>query len=252
MAAKAGRFHIQVPPSLGPVLFKYLAVLSSISLQGPSWPGDQPAGRAVEPKPYFTVCSMSRMGFESMTFDNTLFRKTFGYSHVFTTEEAIEHMAKKAHAVNGEGQQTLNMIRDLFAPLCLSVITAIVVAVYMSLSLSLQCTSYGTCNLCQVFVFIASPMTHLLGFATRPAYKLWQPFVGGTTHVCLQALGWTGVGLILMQWMLEAMWPAGHVQTPELLLLSSGPSKASFGLVSQILLAFSLHVFKGGQKEKSH
>lgn len=250
MAAKAGRFHIQVPPWLGPFLFQFLTVLSSISLQGPSWPFGQPAGRAVEPKPYFTMCSMTRMGFESLTFDNTLFRKTFGYSHVFTTEEAIDHMAK-ARVRKEEGQQKLNMVRHLFEPLCLSVITAIVVAVYISLSLSLKCTSFGACSMCQVFVFVASPMTHLLGFATRPAYKLWQPFVGGRTHVCLQALGWAGFSFLLMQWMLEVVWPASHVQTPELLLLSSGPSRASFGLVSQVLLAFSLHVFKGGQKEKS-
>merc|ERR1712176_39511 len=113
---------------------------------------------------------MTRMGFENLSFDNTLFRKTFGYSHLYTTEEAIEHMAKKDNARKERGQAKLKPIRHLLEPLCLSVITALVVVVYISLSFSLKCTSFGACNLCQAFVFVASPMTHFLGFATRPAY----------------------------------------------------------------------------------
>eukprot|EP00930_Biecheleria_cincta_P044862 TRINITY_DN30906_c0_g1_i2.p1 TRINITY_DN30906_c0_g1~~TRINITY_DN30906_c0_g1_i2.p1 ORF type:complete len:487 (-),score=48.65 TRINITY_DN30906_c0_g1_i2:428-1888(-) len=188
MAAKAGRIHIQVSPAIGPYLFQVLAVLSSLPLQGPSWPFGQPAGRAVEPKPYFTTCSMSRMGFFNMTFDNTLFRKTFGYSHLFTTEEAIDHM-NTASARKERDQEKLSVIRHLFGPLCLSVITAMVAAVYINLSLSPECTSLSACSIAQAFVIFASPLTHFLGFATRPAYKLWQPGVGGRTHVCLQASG---------------------------------------------------------------
>eukprot|EP00435_Cladocopium_sp_Y103_P014238 s3780_g3.t1 len=67
-----------------------MSFVSSFALQLPSSPFNQPAGRTLEPKPYFSRYSMAKMGLIDQWFDNKLFRKTFGFSHLYTTEDCWE------------------------------------------------------------------------------------------------------------------------------------------------------------------
>mmetsp|Transcript_90119 Transcript_90119/g.291629 ORF Transcript_90119/g.291629 Transcript_90119/m.291629 type:complete len:512 (+) Transcript_90119:71-1606(+) len=242
LARRTGRLHLLGSPFQCHCFSSFLHVLAAplMLLPGRLW--GQPAGRACQPKPYFTTGSSSEMGFYDQTFDNGLFCRTFGYSHVFTVEEAVERMAAEeveAAGAVGAGGLRARAVGQLAgaASLPLSFLGALVL---------------GGSEAAQLLVAAASPATHLLGIATLPAYRLWQPFRGGRAHVALQALGWTFFSLLCCQWLLtwlQAAQPAavlldaqaaGHAA-----VLLDDRFKVRLGLSSQALLGLSLLAFRG-------
>ncbi|CAE7556431.1 LCP2 [Symbiodinium sp. CCMP2456] len=216
--------------------------LVSFQFQLPSWPLNQPAGRVVEPKSYFTTYSMAKKGLIDQWFDNALFRETFGYSHLYITEEAVAMVAaaqkqsrpRQTHSHN-KRPGTLTLVAG---PVVISLCTMVLVMLCGGLSLSVACsTSWSLCSLCQFGFFVSSPATHVCGFVTQPAYRLWMPFQGGSLHVFLQGIGWSCFALLLMQWC--ASYYGEEMLLTEFPYVGDSRLKAAFGLIAQVTLGLS-------------
>lgn len=228
IAQKAGRVHLITPSCLLPLTVQVLQALSSVSLMLPSWPFNQPAGRAVVPKSYFSMGSESSMLLYNQAFDNSLFRSTFGFSHVYTMEESVEDMHHRAtpKRSGSTGYLTYCFCALLVASLCC-------VVNHQYGSGCLDDVSLG--RMAHACIFVSSPITHILGWVLLPAYKLWQPFRGGTLHVALQGTAWSLFSCICAQWLFT--------------LLTDSRGKALSGITSQLLLVLSLLVFRGPTRE---
>ncbi|CAE7150591.1 unnamed protein product [Symbiodinium pilosum] len=206
LAEATGRFHLAAPTWVIHVWLAVMSFLVSFHYQLPSWPLNQPAGRVVEPKSYFNTYSMAKKGLIDQWFDNSLFRKTFGYSHIYTTEEAVALVAGAAKRQPSPRYTDSHKKRPgtmtlVAGPVLISLCTMVLVVLCGGLSLSVACsTSWSLCSLCQFGFFVSSPATHVCGFVTQPAYRLWMPFQGGSLHVFLQGIGWSCFALLLMQW----------------------------------------------------
>jgi len=116
-------------------------------------------------------------------------------------------------------------------------------------------TIRDTVGMAHACIMISPPATHILGYATKPSYKLWQPFRGGGLHVFLQGLGWTLFSLLMVQWMMTfnqtpTVSPNSGASVWHLMLGMDDRMKALSGLLSQILLVMSQFVFKGAAREK--
>merc|ERR1712129_244192 len=201
----------------------------------PSWPFNQPAGRAVVPKSYLSMGSESSMLLYNQTFDNSLFRSTFGFTHVCTLEESVEEMHHRAtHKRSWSiGSLTYCFCAFLVASLCC-------VVNHQYGSICLDDVSLG--RMAHACIFVSSPITHILGWVLLPAYKLWQPFRGGTLHVALQGTAWALFSFICAQWLFTL-----------LVMICNSPAdsrgKALSGITSQLLLVLSLLVFRGPTRE---
>jgi len=255
LAQKSGRLHIALPYCFFPFIVQLLQVISSVLLMLPSWPFNQPAGRAVVPKPYFSNGSQNNMALYNQTFDNSLFRSTFGFSYVSTVNEAVEEMHHRAkHNMSWSvGSLTLCFCALLVASLCGAVNHQYSTACLDDVSLG------GIAHAC---IFVSSPITHILGWVLLPAYKLWQPFRGGTLHVALQGTAWTLFSFICAQWLLMLLLmicnspSQSHMQllsvmetTDSLARFADSRGKALSGITSQLLLVLSLLVFRGSTRE---
>ncbi|CAE7658926.1 LCP2 [Symbiodinium sp. CCMP2592] len=196
----------------------------------------------------------------SLRFDNTLFRETFGYSHLYTTEadplrvaghmsstESVAMVAaaqkqsrpRQTHSHN-KRPGTLTLVAG---PVVISLCTMVLVMLCGGLSLSVACsTSWSLCSLCQFGFFVSSPATHVCGFVTQPAYRLWMPFQGGSLHVFLQGIGWSCFALLLMQWC--ASYYGEEMLLTEFPYVGDSRLKAAFGLIAQVTLGLSVLAFK--------
>jgi len=229
--------------------------MSSVSLLLPSWLFNQPAGRAVVPKSYFSHGSHNTMVFYNQTFDNSLFRSTFGFSHVSTVKEAVEEMHHRAK------HNTAWSIGSLALCLCALLVASLCCAVNHQYSTGcLDDVSLG--SMAHACIFVSSPIMHILGWVLLPAYKLWQPFRGGTLHVALQGTAWSLFSIICAQWLLTLLLmicnspTQSHAQllsvmetTDSLARFADSRGKALSGITSQLLLVLSLLVFRGTTRE---
>merc|ERR1712032_332748 len=96
LAKQEGRWLLTIPWWLHGHVVSCMRVLTTLPLMLPHSPFHQPAGRALSPTSYFCTGSMWGMAWVNQTFDNTLFKSTFGYSHTYTVEEAAEKIHKAA------------------------------------------------------------------------------------------------------------------------------------------------------------
>eukprot|EP00439_Symbiodinium_sp_Y106_P071551 s1491_g12.t2 len=123
-------------------------------------------------------------------------------------------------------------------PVVISLCTMVLVMLCGGLSLSVACsTSWSLCSLCQFGFFVSSPATHVCGFVTQPAYRLWMPFQGGSLHVFLQGIGWSCFALLLMQWC--ASYYGEEMLLTEFPYVGDSRLKAAFGLIAQVTLGLS-------------
>lgn len=259
MAEATGRFHIAVPVWVVHVWLAVMSFVSSFALQLPSSPFNQPAGRTLEPKPYFSRYSMAKMGLIDQWFDNKLFRTTFGFSHIYTTEEAIARISEAQ--LSSRSSRNLSPVHShkrpgLFTlvagPVLISLCTTVLVFFCGGLSLSVAACSASSslCSICQVGFFVSSPATHICGLCTQPTYRLWQPFRGGRLHVVFQGIGWTLFSVLVIQKMMD--WVDADVSDimEQLAYLNDHRMKAAFALVAQVTLGLSVLFFKSASWEK--
>lgn len=252
MAEATGRFHLAVPTWVVHFWLSVMSFVSSFALQLPSSPFDQPAGRTLEPKAYFSRYSMAKMGLIDQWFDNTLFRTTFGFSHLYTTEEAIARVAAGETDVprNSPSHKRPSLFTLVVGPVLISLCTMVLVVLCGGLSLSVACSTSSTlCSLCNFGFFVSTPATHVCGFVTQPTYRLWQPFKGGHLHVIFQAIGWSMFAVLVLQGLTD--WFEAGEKIMELLYINVDRNKAALALIAQVTLGLSVLVFKGGAWEKS-
>jgi len=250
LAQKAGKLHIALPFWAMKVVFQIIHMVSVVPLLLPGWPFNQPAGRAVMPKSYYSEGSMLTMACYNQTFDNSRFRSTFGFSHVSTVEEAVEEIHQKAKQTRSwsVGPLTYCFCALLVASLCCAIN-------HQYSSGCLDDVSLG--RMVHACIFVSSPITHLLGWVLLPAYKLWQPFKGGTLHVALQGTAWTLFSIICLQWLLTLLLMISsrptqnhtHVlsvmeATDSLARFADSRGKALSLVTSQLLLVLSFLVFR--------
>ena len=252
MAEATGRFHLAVPTWVVHVWLAVMSFVSSFALQLPSSPFNQPAGRTLEPKADFSRYSMAKMGLIDQWFDNTLFRTTFGFSHLYTTEEAIARVtaAELNTPQRLHSHKRPNLFTLVAGPVLISLCTMVLVVLCGGLSLSVAACSASSslCSICQVGFFVSTPATHICGFVTQPTYRLWQPFRGGRLHVFFQGIGWSLFAVLVIQKMMD--WVDADVAMVELAYLNDNRMKAAFALVAQVTLGLSVLVFKGATWEK--
>lgn len=232
------------------------------------------------PRSFYTARSFLDAGFIHQSFDNSLFRATFGYSYLYTVEEAANHMAREAEAATAGAALasaapfTALVVAAAVLPLCLCVAALLVVGLcgsaggpaLSSLPMDSETVVASGCpggairegdllGMAHACIMISPPVTHILGYFTQPSYKLWQPFRGGSLHVFLQGLGWTLFSLLMVRWMLTfnqapILSPDAGGSVWHAMLGMDDRLKALSGLLSQILLGMSLFAFKGTSREK--
>ena len=86
-----------------------------------------------------------------------------------------------------------------------------------------------------LILVVVVPALHATGTTKHAGYALWQPFSGGAAFVVLQGLSWFFYSVAIIALIVTLWWGEQTVG----LLSSSG----IFGILSQVLMASSLHTF---------
>jgi len=255
LARRSGRLHLGTPLWMLRHIVAFAQFFAMLPFLLPSWPFGQKAGRAITPKSYFSEGSMLGMGLIHQSFDNSLFRATFAFSHVYTVEQAVERIIKHERSQQRRSGGIPHLVATavlicILTALAVRVRGAVDLGVDHSPLLDMGASLHGLTN---AFIAMSSPAMHLLAFAALPAYKLWQPFEGGLVHVTLQALGWTLFSVMCIQWLLTVYTSgatAGAAATllggpDRLSMLIDDKWKAASGLSAQVMIFLSLLAFQG-------